>query len=142
MKEFKFKYRTSLASEGQAYNDVKKVLEGVKIERKKMFQILLAVSEAFTNAMVHGNQFNPGKQVFINMTVNSTTITADIIDEGVGFVPGGDSGQFDDLQAESGRGMGLMKKAAERFEMKKSPVTGGTVISMTFAIAPVPANLK
>jgi anti-anti-sigma factor len=136
MKTFKFKYRSLLESEGAAYEDAKRTLQMAGLESKRMFRILLALSEAFTNALVHGNQFNSDKYVFVNITVNDSGITADIIDEGVGFDTPEGVAPFDDLQAESGRGMGLMKSIADRFQLRKSPETGGTVISMFFAAAP------
>ena len=108
MKEFKFKYRSLLESEGAAYKDIKRTLQTAGLESKRMFRILLAISEAFTNALVHGNQFNSDKYVFVNITVNDSGITADIIDEGVGFDAPKGSERFDDLQAESGRRMGVM----------------------------------
>src|SRR3989304_1878320 len=109
MKEFKFKYRSQIDSEGLVYNDAKKILESIGLEPTRMFRILLALSEAFTNALVHGNQFSSDKYVFVNIAVNDTGLNADIIDEGVGFERDDCRDHFDDLQAESGRGMGLMK---------------------------------
>ncbi|HRZ28477.1 MAG TPA: ATP-binding protein [Spirochaetota bacterium] len=48
-------------------------------------EILLAVDEALTNAMEHGNKWDPKKKILIEIFQNTTSINIKITDEGEGF---------------------------------------------------------
>ncbi len=48
-------------------------------------ELYLIVDEALTNAMEHGNKWNPGKMVNITITKNSAHCIITIEDEGSGF---------------------------------------------------------
>ena len=50
-------------------------------------EILLAVDEAITNAMEHGNKWDPHKSIHVSITENSQSINISITDEGRGFSP-------------------------------------------------------
>lgn len=47
--------------------------------------IRTAVAEACLNAMEHGNQLNPGKQVEVSASIKDNTVTVDVLDQGSGF---------------------------------------------------------
>ena len=83
MGQTKFFYKSVLESEGQAYTDVKNVLQEAKIPARVMHKIMLAISEAFTNALIHGNRYDPEKTIEIRLSVNNKVVTADVIDEGL-----------------------------------------------------------
>jgi len=86
MSSARFTYRSVLESENKMYNDVKTFLVKQKINSKLINNIMLSVSEAFTNALLHGNQSDPNKSIQILITANNKEITADITDEGHGDV--------------------------------------------------------
>ncbi len=50
------------------------------------FCIRLALEEALTNAIRHGNKLSPDKKVFVKSTVDGGAVTIEIADEGDGFV--------------------------------------------------------
>ncbi|HOO71547.1 MAG TPA: ATP-binding protein [Spirochaetota bacterium] len=50
-------------------------------------EIILAVDEAITNAMEHGNNWDPQKKINIEIISNSSSINIRITDEGDGFKP-------------------------------------------------------
>ena len=52
-----------------------------------VFGIHLALEEAFTNAVKHGNQSNPNKKVFVEFLLTPEKLDVSVTDEGVGFVP-------------------------------------------------------
>jgi anti-sigma B factor antagonist len=125
-------YQSVPESEGRMYEDVKNVLEQCRLERKLIFNILLAVSEAFTNALVHANNYNADKKIEIIIKTNDKFVSADIIDEGSGL-PERPECDMSDRMAEGGRGLALMKKMSDRIEIRSNRRTGGTEVSMQFA---------
>lgn len=86
----------------------------------------LILSEAVTNAIVHGNREEPGKQVHVDVEVTSGYMSATVKDEGEGFDP---YKKKDPLQAENlldtgGRGIFLIEQFADKMEFREN----GTVL--------------
>lgn len=130
MAEYKFSYPSTLESEDQMLDDLQSVLELHEIAGGRAWRFTLIVSEAFTNALIHGNASDPKRLVRLTLQVNEREIIADITDEGVGGVDRIshrlDSG---DPLAESGRGISFMERYADRVAYRESP-TGGLVVSL------------
>jgi PAS domain S-box-containing protein len=100
---------------------------GARLASEKLFDISLAVREALTNAMIHGNRSRPDALMSLRCVVNSECLTVSVGDEGPGF----------DLQAhvppedplsERGRGIPLMRSYAQSLRMD------GSQITMTFQL--------
>lgn len=89
-------------------------------------------SEAFTNALVHGNDSNPSKQVTIRLAVNENHLSADIIDEGAGGLARLRSRRPRGLLAEGGRGIDLIERFVDSVEYAEEP-HGGLRVSLTMA---------
>ncbi len=132
MGQTKFFYKSVLESEGQAYTDVKKVLQEAKIPARAMHKIMLAISEAFTNALIHGNKYNPEKTIEIRLSVNNKAVTADVIDEGLCDMKALSNGKSPTSSDEGGRGIDLIEKMADEFEVRKNNRTGGMQVWMKF----------
>ncbi|MCP4634308.1 MAG: ATP-binding protein, partial [candidate division Zixibacteria bacterium] len=123
------KYSSVLDSENIMYDDVRSFLVKQNIHRRLINNIMLSISEAFTNALLHGNQLDPNKSIQILITTNNKVITADITDEGTGEVDKlGDSKVADPWQ-EGGRGMMLIKRMTSDIKFRKSSETGGICVS-------------
>ena len=77
--------------------------------------MMLAVTEATSNAIIHGNEFDPSKEVIISLDVNLPRLIFSIIDQGNGFNPDNLPSPVDDgnLLKSGGRGVYLMKHYAE-----------------------------
>jgi anti-sigma regulatory factor (Ser/Thr protein kinase) len=67
-------------------------------------EILLAVDEAITNAMEHGNKWDPQKTILVEIIMNSIFLNIRITDEGQGFTPPQDRST---LAALTHRGYGI-----------------------------------
>ena len=52
-----------------------------------VFGIHLALEEAFTNAVRHGNRSNPNKKIDVEFLITPEKLDVSITDEGQGFVP-------------------------------------------------------
>jgi len=82
----------------------------------------LILSEAVTNAIVHGNDENPEKSVHVKVTVTDSAISAEVKDEGEGFEP---EEKKDPLKEENlmnigGRGIFLIEQFADDMEFKEN----------------------
>jgi serine/threonine-protein kinase RsbW len=73
--------------------------------------LLLAVTEATTNAIIHANKCDKSKMVRINAQIEDTKLVVKIKDEGKGFDPKTlpDPTHPENLLKDSGRGVFLMK---------------------------------
>ena len=79
------------------------------------FKFRVGVSEALVNAMKHGNQGDPSKQVHLELAISDSEVEVKIRDQGVGFAPSDvpDPTEGEMLEAESGRGLFLMRQLCE-----------------------------
>mgnify|MGYP001214763373 CR=1 FL=1 len=132
MKKFQFRYKSIMESEGRMYEDVKNILINTGMGRRRINSIMVAISEAFTNALIHGNNLNPDKSIEIRLTVNDKEINADIIDEGEGFNAAAPGRDTPELLSEGGRGVGLMRSMADDIRFYREEQNGGMIISMRF----------
>ena len=76
-----------------------------------VFGIHLALEEAFTNAVVHGNRSNPEKRIDVEFLITPEKLDISITDEGQGFDPDEvpDPRCNGNLYKSSGRGVLLIK---------------------------------
>jgi len=94
----------------------------------------LAIREAMVNAVAHGNQYSPDKQVRLILERRTDAVKVTIIDQGEGFdlnrVP--DPTQGENLMRESGRGLLLMQAFVDEFSVKRTPSGGAEVVLVKY----------
>ncbi len=75
------------------------------------FAVRIAVEEALTNAMQHGNGDDPAKTVTIEYAVGQESVVVEIEDQGLGFDPGAvpDPTRDENVDIPSGRGIMLIR---------------------------------
>lgn len=101
------------------------------------YQLGYAVREAMVNAVVHGNRYSANKRVRLTIKKLPGLIEIVIEDEGQGF----DEQRQDDplaeenLLAQSGRGLMIIRAFADDVDIVKTP-TGGTRVAMRKSIPP------
>lgn len=93
-------------------------------------RIMLVLSEAVNNAIVHGNRKSSDKKVFIQAGLNADTLKITIRDEGEGFDPNSlpDPLKEENLLNEGGRGVYLIKQYADDVQFSK----GGRELTISF----------
>ncbi len=142
MAEYTFSYASRLETEDQMLDDLQSVLELHEIAGGRAWRFQLIVSEAFTNALVHGNASDPKRLVRMAVRVNESEIVADITDEGVGGLDRiAHRLNTGDPLAESGRGISFMERYADRVDYRESP-TGGLVVSLAVRLNEVTKTAK
>ncbi len=95
------------------------------------FGIDMAVREAITNAIVHGNKEDDTKQVEMTLNCLSQTVEIEVSDQGSGFDPAKvpDPTAAENLMKTSGRGNFLMRSFMDEVEWLNRP-EGGTTVRM------------
>lgn len=129
----KFVYLSLPDNENKMLDDIEKFLNDNKINGELRSGFMLCVSEAFTNALIHGNQLNPNKKIIIECMLNQSTLCADIIDEGTGGVEKISQRKQPELMSEGGRGVELIKHYSSSFEIFENK-QGGLQIKIVFVI--------
>ncbi len=83
----------------------------LNVNEEKLNGLMLSVTEAVTNAIIHANKCNPEKLVKINAYKKENQLFISIKDEGHGFDPSTipDPTEPENLLKDSGRGLYLMR---------------------------------
>ena len=95
----------------------------------QMYFIQMAVREIVTNAIQHGNRFDPNKQVSITYQLDPGKFEVQVRDQGEGFdydhLP--DPCDPANLLKSSGRGIFLVRSFMDDFSLKQIPDQGTEV---------------
>ncbi|MEM6335880.1 MAG: ATP-binding protein [Bacteroidota bacterium] len=96
-------------------------------------RLMLLGSEAATNAMEHGNQYNEAKAVRLKLWKEGDRVVMTVQDEGDGFVPEDEANNPltpENLLEDHGRGLFLMREMATALEYEDD----GRRVRMEFAV--------
>ncbi|HEX7997429.1 MAG TPA: ATP-binding protein [Pyrinomonadaceae bacterium] len=101
------------------------------IEQEAAFGIDMAVREAVTNAVLHGNRQDEAKLVVIQFKSSANALEITVRDEGSGFNPESVPDPTDplNLMKTSGRGILFMRTFMDDVEWSHHP-SGGTLVRM------------
>lgn len=101
-------------------------------DQEKINGLLLAVTEATTNAIIHGNKNNKLKLVRISVFVEGSTLIIKIKDEGKGFDPSivPDPTDAENLLKDSGRGLYLMRIYMDGLSYNQTPEGTETILTL------------
>ena len=102
------------------------------VSEEAAFGVEMAVREAVTNAMVHGNQEDESKSVEVIFNCHANELEVEVRDQGEGFDPASvpDPTNAENLLKTSGRGIFLMRTFMDQIEWINRP-EGGTMVRMT-----------
>lgn len=102
------------------------------LDQEKINGLLLAVTEATTNAIIHGNKNNKLKMVRIAVYVEGNDISIVIKDEGKGFDPSiiPDPTDPENLLKDSGRGLYLMRVYMDGLSYNQTPEGTETILKL------------
>jgi Anti-sigma regulatory factor (Ser/Thr protein kinase) len=103
------------------FRQIQPGLQANGFSEEDIFAIHLALEEAFSNAVKHGNKMEPSKAVKIDYAIESDKIEIKMTDEGDGFDPEviPDPRYGDNLYKPAGRGMLLMRSFMDVIEYSK-----------------------
>lgn len=94
--------------------------------------LLIAVTEATTNAIIHANKKDPEKLVTISASIDEDYLTITVKDQGTGFDPEKipDPTAPENLMKDSGRGLYLMRVYAEELKYNLTPEGTETILKI------------
>lgn len=112
---------------------VEKVCDEYNITNDFYGNMLIAVTEAFNNAVIHGNKANPSKHISLDLNYLENEVEISVKDEGAGFnfneIP--DPTTPENITKLNGRGVFLMKTLADDVEFEDN----GSKVNLTFNIS-------
>lgn len=111
---------------------LKELQQQVSFSDDDFDRIMLALSEATTNAIVHGNKEDTKKDVVISSFLEDNTLFISVKDEGEGFEPADlpDPLKEENLLNEGGRGVYLIEQYADNVTYSEK----GTRLDMKFEL--------
>jgi serine/threonine-protein kinase RsbW len=113
-----------------------KATKHTHLDEVQLHKLLVSVTEAVNNAIIHGNRSDSSKAVLIGCTITRYYIFMSIKDEGNGFdqsiIP--NPLKDDNIFKESGRGIFLMKTLMDEVEFHQR--TDGCEVLMSLYIGP------
>ena len=111
---------------------IENVGEKIRIEEAIYGNVLVSVTEAVNNAIVHGNKEDKNKKVKLGLKQNKKSVRFIVEDEGMGFdhntLP--DPTNPNNLEKVKGRGIFLIKSLSDKTTFKQ----GGRIVEMLFKL--------
>lgn len=112
---------------------VKKIVEQYRIRPDLHCNILVSLTEAVNNAMIHGNCGDESKNVHIKLKKLRDTLAIQVSDEGCGFDPASipDPTAPENITKCGGRGVFLIQQLSDTVHFRNN----GSTVEMQFKIA-------
>ncbi len=127
--ELRFASRIEAVAEAAAA--VSEFLNRVGISEDTAFGIDMAVREAVTNAVLHGNKLDGAKYAEIDLRKSPEVLEINVRDQGKGFNPNevADPTKDENILKTSGRGIFFMRNFMDEVDWTVNP-EGGTTVRM------------
>jgi serine/threonine-protein kinase RsbW len=99
---------------------IKKINRAVRLDEIQFHKLMVSLTEAVNNAIVHGNHADPARKVALTCEVLPGWLLVIIADQGKGFKPEevGNPLKKENILKESGRGIFLMRTLMDRVEFE------------------------
>jgi serine/threonine-protein kinase RsbW len=113
---------------------LKKMNKSLNLDENRYNKLLVAVTEAVNNGILHGNKRDLSKKVTVTCDTNSESLVIRVADEGPGLDPDSlpDPLSEENLLRENGRGVFLMRSLMDNVSFEK--FTGGSAVVMTLKL--------
>ena len=101
---------------------LKKIDRAVHLDEIQEHKLMIALTEAVNNAILHGNRSNEEKLVHVVCEAQEDGLLFTVTDEGRGFKPEKVANPLkeENLLKESGRGIFLMRTLLDRVEFRRT----------------------
>jgi serine/threonine-protein kinase RsbW len=102
---------------------LKRIGHVLPLDEIQMHKLMVSLTEAVNNAILHGNKSVPTKKVRVRTEIHPGWLVVFVSDEGKGFKPGRVRSPLreENLLRESGRGIFLMRTLMDRVEFETGP---------------------
>ncbi len=128
-----FKFTSEFQNLSKAEEIVADITRRINLSEEVYGNILLSLSEAINNAIIHGNKLAKNKKVTVSYKITDESIEVRVCDEGSGFDPDSipDPTLPENLEKETGRGIFIIRSLSDKVEFENN----GSTIVMKFNIA-------
>lgn len=125
------RFPSSIEAVNAAAAAVSEFMSGLGIGDDIAFGVDMAVREAVTNAVIHGNKLDGGKVVEVKLANPPRAFEITVHDQGQGFNPNSvpDPTEEENLLKTSGRGIFFMRNFMDEVDWSVDP-KGGTTVRM------------
>ncbi|MBP3193129.1 ATP-binding protein [Natronogracilivirga saccharolytica] len=119
------KYSIQLASDPGEMDRLAEFVNEIAVasgaDEDKKHNLHLALNEAVTNAILHGNKQDPAKVVRVTAVISRQDVTVTVTDQGDGFDPDAipDPRKKENLMKTGGRGVWLLSEFADEVNYNK-----------------------
>jgi len=131
-RQLKYNLKTSIFEIDNIPNYLDEALTGMNVPPEKYNNILLAITEAVNNAIIHGNKNDINKTIDLEFILTDDFLKVIVTDEGEGFdlnkVP--DPTLPENLLSEHGRGIFIMKHFVDEIKVEKSPQGSSLILKI------------
>ena len=119
-------FRLTLSSKprniGKVEGFLKKIDRAAHLDEIQDHKLMIALTEAVNNAILHGNKSHDEKMVHVVCEVQEDGLLFTVTDQGKGFKPDAVANPLkeENLLKESGRGIFLMRTLMDRVEFRRT----------------------
>lgn len=82
-----FRLSSTMESVCEVEAAAEKLAEEAGLDEDQRFHVTMAVREAAVNAVLHGNEYDPSRQIAVSLENTGKSLIFTIADEGTGFDP-------------------------------------------------------
>jgi len=137
--EYLFERYEKIATSRNSITEIQNIFEELKatipMSDVQFHNIYICATEAFNNAIIHGNKLNSAKFIELHVRAIDNFVYVDVVDEGDGFNEDAleDPLEKNNLSKESGRGIFIIDHFCTKKELKKTQ--RGFCVSLSFDIS-------
>ena len=123
-----YRYPSDLSTVKESFKKIVEFLSDVSLTEDDLYDLKLVFTEAFVNAVKHGNKFNPKLNVDVEVIKHSDHLEIIVKDQGGGFDHRKieDCTKSENLTKDGGRGLFLMHKLMDEVKFEN----GGTKVRL------------
>ena len=123
-------------SVGEVEAAAEKLAEEAGLDEDERFRVTMAVREAAVNAVLHGNEYDPAKQIAVSLENTGAALVFTIADQGRGLDPDSlpDPLAPENLLRGTGRGIFLIRSFMDEVHFRQ--LHPGTELTLVKNLAP------
>lgn len=135
-KRLSFKLASTMESVAEVEAAAEKFTQEAGLEEDESFRVVMAVREATVNAVLHGNAYDPNKQVSVSFENTGKSLVITIADQGEGLDPDKipDPLAPENLLRGTGRGIFLIRSFLDEVNFRQ--LKPGTELTLVKHLSP------
>ena len=131
-----FRLISTMESVGEVEAASEKLAADAGLDEDQRFHVTMAVREAAVNAVLHGNEYDPSKQIAVSLENTGASLVFKIADQGRGLDPDTipDPLAAENLLRGTGRGIFLIRSFMDEVHFRQ--LNPGTELTLVKHLAP------